>query len=213
MPEMDGLALARALRARGVTMPLVLLSSLGSRVDEGAFDATLTKPVKPSQLFDAILGVLAPVRAAQPAVRVRADAGFDRTLGARAPLRILLAEDNAINQKVAVRVLERLGYRTDLAGNGLEVLEALERQPYDVVLLDVQMPEMDGLTAARAIRARWPDRPVRLIAMTANALEGDRDACLAAGMDDYLAKPVRLETLDEALAHATPAPVAAPPAA
>jgi len=115
-------------------------------------------------------------------------------------LKILLAEDNPVNQKVALRILGKLGYRADVASNGLEVLAALEREPYDVVLMDVQMPEMDGLDASRRICSRWPagSRP-RIIAMTANAMIEDREACFAAGMDDYLAKPVRSEELADAL--------------
>ena len=127
------------------------------------------------------------------------------------PLRILLAEDNSINQKVALLLLERLGYAADVAANGLETLAALRRQDYDVVLMDVQMPEMDGLEAARRIVAEPPrGRRPRIIAMTANALRRDRDACLAAGMDDYLSKPILLEDLRAALVrtHAIPAGVA-----
>jgi CheY-like chemotaxis protein/HPt (histidine-containing phosphotransfer) domain-containing protein len=118
-------------------------------------------------------------------------------------LRILLAEDNAVNQKVALRLLDQLGYRADVTSNGLEALEALERQPYDVVLMDVQMPELDGLDASRLLCERWPAevRP-RIIAMTANALPEDREACFAAGMDDYLAKPIRPNELGEALSRA-----------
>jgi CheY-like chemotaxis protein len=120
-------------------------------------------------------------------------------------LRILLAEDNAMNQKVALRLLERLGYRADVATNGLEAIEALERQPYDVVLMDVQMPELDGLDATRRIGERWPaeTRP-HIIAMTANALPEDREACFAAGMNDYVAKPIRAEELAAALKRARP---------
>ena len=124
----------------------------------------------------------------------------DPHMAARHPLRILLAEDNLVNQKLALRLLSQMGYRADVAANGIEVIESLERQPYDVVLMDVQMPEMDGLEATRRIVARWPDgqRP-RIIAMTANAMQGDREACLAAGMDDYITKPVRSDELVRSL--------------
>src|SRR5205814_4841143 len=125
---------------------------------------------------------------------------FDALLGQRLPLRILLVEDNTVNQKLALRLLERMGYRADVAGNGLEALEALQRQNYDVILMDVQMPEMDGLEASRAIHESWPaeQRP-RIVAMTANAMQGDRAECLAAGMDDYLTKPIQVKALQEAL--------------
>ncbi len=109
-------------------------------------------------------------------------------------LRILLAEDNPVNQKVAVQMLKKIGYDADIAANGLEVLQALERQPYDVILMDIQMPEMDGLEAAKIIRARWHDAP-KIIAITAYALEGDRDRCLNVGMDDYISKPIQMEEL------------------
>jgi PAS domain S-box-containing protein len=114
------------------------------------------------------------------------------------PLRILLAEDNAINQKVALQILKKIGYEADVAANGLEVLQALERQHYDVILMDIQMPEMDGLEAAKRIHERWPNRP-KIIAITAYALEGDKERCLSAGMDDYISKPVQLEELRSAL--------------
>jgi CheY-like chemotaxis protein/HPt (histidine-containing phosphotransfer) domain-containing protein len=126
---------------------------------------------------------------------------FDEELGTRHPLRILLAEDNVVNQRLAVRLLEKLGYRTDIAGNGLEAIEALERQTYDLLLSDVQMPEMDGLEATRRIIERWSgDRP-RIVAMTAEAMAGDRERCLAAGMDDYITKPIRVDELVAAIEH------------
>jgi CheY-like chemotaxis protein len=111
-----------------------------------------------------------------------------------------LAEDNVVNQKVAIRILEKMGYRIDVAANGLEVLDALRRRPYDAILMDVQMPEMDGLETTRQIRGEWPagSQP-RIIAMTANAMQGDREAYLAAGMDDYVSKPIRIHELQSAL--------------
>jgi CheY-like chemotaxis protein len=125
---------------------------------------------------------------------------MDAGMAERHPLRILLAEDNVVNQKLALRLLQQMGYRADVAGNGIEAIECIERQPYDVVLMDVQMPEMDGLEASRRITARWPvgERP-RIIAMTANAMQGDREECLASGMDDYVTKPIRVDTLVQAL--------------
>ena len=204
MPEMDGIALARQLRARYAALPLVLFSSLGRREvgdGEGLFDAYLAKPIRQSHLFDTLVGLLAgdagPSRGAaeQAAARSRQ--------ATRHPLRILLAEDNVVNQKLALRLLQQMGYRADLASNGIEAIESVQRQTYDVVLMDVQMPEMDGLEASRQITARWepPERP-RIIAMTANAMQGDRDMCLAAGMDDYLTKPIRVERLVEVLNQA-----------
>ena len=201
MPEMDGLTLAREIRRRcgPRALPLILLSSVGRGAsDADLFDATLTKPVKPSQLFDVLVGVINPQQGLGRERRGVAEE-IDGGLAARLPLRILLAEDNVVNQKVALRVLERLGYRADVAANGLEVLEALARQPYDLVFMDVQMPEMDGLAAAREICRRWPALRPRMVAMTANAMQGDREECMAAGMDDYVSKPVRVQDLQAAL--------------
>jgi CheY-like chemotaxis protein len=136
-----------------------------------------------------------------PKVKPTMDAGMAQ----RHPLRILLAEDNVVNQKLALRLLQQMGYRADVASNGVEAIQCVERQPYDVVLMDVQMPEMDGLEASRQITAKWPpsQRP-RIVAMTANAMQGDREDCLAAGMDDYVTKPIRVDALVEALTN-TPA--------
>jgi PAS domain S-box-containing protein len=203
MPEMDGLALAGEIRRHRDQreLPLVLLTSLGrlpGAQSAGPFAVQLAKPVKASQLYNALLKALAPHVEGQAAETIPGDAKL-----ATSSLRILLAEDNAVNQKVALRLLDQLGYRADVAGNGLEALDALERRSYDVVLMDVQMPELDGLDASRQICERWSagERP-RIIAMTANALPEDREACFAAGMDDYVAKPIRPEELAEALGRA-----------
>jgi CheY-like chemotaxis protein len=202
MPEMDGVALARAMREAAPTLPRVLFSSLGRReagVEEGLFDAFLGKPVHQSQLFDTLVGLLAREEAPKAAA-APARSAIDPEMGRRHPLRILVAEDNVVNQKLALRLLQQMGYRADLAANGIEAVESVGRQAYDVVLMDVQMPEMDGLEATRRICERWGahERP-RIVAMTANALQGDRDMCLAAGMDDYLTKPIRVDRLVEAL--------------
>ena len=137
--------------------------------------------------------------AAPPAKNEATKAAMDPSMATRHPLRILLAEDNLVNQKLAIRLLRQMGYDADLAANGLDAITAIERQPYDVVLMDVQMPEMDGLDATREIVKRWPDDRPRIVAMTANAMQGDREACLAAGMDDYVTKPIRVDALVDAL--------------
>ncbi len=168
----------------------------------------LRRPVRRDALRNALLDALG----FQVAPSVGENAAGEQHWVKPPALRILLAEDNVINQLVAVRTLERLGYRADLAANGLEVLEAVARQPYDIVLMDVQMPELDGLDATRRIVAGWysGERP-RIIAMTANAMSGDRERCLAAGMDDYISKPVRMEELEAALLRHTPPQREPPP--
>ncbi len=207
MPDMDGIALAAAIRADrdAATLPLVMLTSMGRREqgDQTQFAAFLAKPIKQSQLHDVLMSIFdAMPRKATPIVAAR---HLDPDLAARMPLRILLAEDNMVNQKLAVQLLTKMGYRPDVAGNGLEAIQALDRQPYDVVLMDVQMPEMDGLEATRRICQRWPRaaRPF-IIAMTADAMQGDREKCLNAGMDDYVTKPVQVVALVEALKRARP---------
>ena len=201
MPEMDGAQLAARIRAAGHTLPLVLFTSLGRREageDAALFAATLAKPLHQSALFDTLASLLGDAPVARKAEVPKPK--IDASMAARHPLRILLAEDNAVNQKLALRLLQQMGYRADVASNGIEAIECVARQTYDVVLMDVQMPEMDGLEASRRIAAQWQTgaRP-RIVAMTANAMAGDREACLAAGMDDYVTKPIRVDALVEAL--------------
>jgi CheY-like chemotaxis protein/HPt (histidine-containing phosphotransfer) domain-containing protein len=177
--------------------------------EENEIAAVLTKPIKASQLYDALVQIFAEERHAPPELDMAPGSKFDAEMAHRLPLRILVAEDNAVNQQVALSFLGRLGYRADVAANGLEVLSSLERQPYDVVLMDVQMPEMDGLEATRRIRDLPPVAlsagvQPRIIAMTANAMREDYDICLAAGMDDYVSKPVQVEELVEALNRCGP---------
>jgi len=204
MPELDGLTLARELRRHrdAQQLPLIMLSSLGGRPQDddviGEFAAFLTKPIKASQLYDtlaqAVGGIVPGVRAAP-----------EQRTSAPSELRILLAEDNAVNTRLALLLLEKLGYRADVAGNGAEAIAALRERRYDIVLMDVEMPELDGLEASRRIHEEWRDQRPWIIAMTANAMQGDREKCLEAGMDDYLSKPIRTEQLAAALARSAPA--------
>jgi CheY-like chemotaxis protein len=224
MPGMDGLMLAAEIRKlpTATVMPMVLLTSMGVRADSpdfaaAAFASCLTKPIKPVQLQEALLRVISGVKAVVK--KAPAVSKLDPDLAQRLPLRILLCDDNAINQKVAVRLLQQMGYKPDLSGNGLEALAALDQKLYDLIFMDIQMPEMDGLEATRVIRERQRDRSqyphykqsIIIVAMTANAMAGDREKCLNAGMDDYLAKPVRPEDVRKIIerwgaAAATPEP-------
>ncbi len=244
MPEMDGLSLARAIKADPAlaATKLVMLTSLGylpqeREWKEAGIAAYLIKPVRQSRLFDCLTTVLSeskPVPAPAPRPHPVPSATSARTVSdpGRKSVRILLAEDNVVNQKVALRQMQKLGYTADAVANGVEVLRALETIPYAIVLMDCQMPEMDGYEATRQIRQREISPASAsaaqrryIIAMTANALSGDREECLAAGMNDYISKPVRLEELDwalqrgcdflqsaSALAPATPAPALDPAA-
>jgi PAS domain S-box-containing protein len=205
MPEMDGLTLAEKIRTRydARALPLILWTSLMSRHDverSAAVEiaATLSKPVRPAVLYDMLVGFFE--RKPREIILPTYWGDIDRQMGEKQPLRILLAEDNAVNQKVALRLLEKLGYRADIASNGLEVINAMDRLPYDLILMDVQMPEMDGVEATRYIRSHWENkkRP-RIVAMTAHALEGTREWLIKEGMDDYVSKPVRIEEMIAAL--------------
>jgi signal transduction histidine kinase/DNA-binding response OmpR family regulator len=195
MPGMDGAAVAAEIRADPAlkSMVVILLTSAGrSEKPVQGVDLELVKPVRPSHLFDALHSLLSarPERAAARRV-VEEDASLPQ--GPHRSARILVVEDNAANLKVAVRMVERLGYRADVAGNGIEAVRVLGQVRYDAVLMDCQMPEMDGYDAARAIRRNEEEgHRTPIIAMTASALSGDRERCLAAGMDDYISKPVKL---------------------
>ena len=203
MPEMDGVTLAREIRrSKGrEALPLVMLTSLGQREINGReeFAAFLNKPVKASLLHNTLAAIFAGTEVTAES-RENEAPQFDAEMATRIPLRILLAEDHPVNQKIALLLLEKMGYTADVASNGAEAVEAVRRQHYDVVLMDLQMPEMDGLEATAVIRDQLPaDRQPRIIAMTANAMEGDRELCLAARMDDYVAKPIRVGELQSAL--------------
>jgi PAS domain S-box-containing protein len=222
MPIMDGLALARAIKADPALKDtaLVLLNLVGQamggdELKQAGFDSHVTKPIKQSRLYDALATVLRHRLPGSEADNVAAVAEAP-IVAATAPTvlpRILLAEDNPVNQRVALAMLQRLGYSADVVATGREVLTALERTSYDIVLMDCHMPAMDGEEATREIRRRERDpsfattwtAPLHIIAMTANAMQGDREKCLAAGMDDYLSKPVRPADLKAVLARWRPA--------
>jgi CheY-like chemotaxis protein len=202
---MDGISLAevvRKLRA-GQALQILLLTSVHLRAGDPRAAATgisvsVFKPIRPKQLLESLRQVFDPQR---PSLQKTASSSmFDPLLGSRLPLRILVADDNLVNQKVSQALLDKLGYRANVVSNGLEVLHALELQPYDLVFLDVQMPEMDGCSAAREILRRWSeeDRP-RLVALTGAAMLGDREKCMEAGMDDYISKPIRIVDLRSAI--------------
>ena len=207
MPDMDGIGLASELRRlpESVDMPLILLTSLGpksSRTSEGEtsnsfFQATLTKPIKQSSLFNVLASAL---DGTQQETRTPQDETIDTSLAERCPLRILVTEDNAVNRKVLLKILQRLGYEADVAVDGCEALEATAHKPYDIVFMDVQMPKMDGLEATRRIRSEQSDAQCPIIVgLTANALKGDREICLRAGMHDYVSKPVRIAQIQDLL--------------
>lgn len=204
MPDVDGYALAAKIREyRGPDeLPLLILTSVGDKL-EGLEDleiaAVLTKPVKRTPLFNALQCAL---NVDSGSLGKQDTADIRPTTSQPSQLRILVAEDNPINQRVISLLLQRLGYEAEVVSNGLETLAAMENSKYDIVFLDVQMPEMDGIEAAREICKRHSpgDRPF-LVALTAHAVEGDKDDCLSAGMDDYISKPIKIETLKKMLSR------------
>ena len=208
MSTMDGRLLIKQIRKNSAyaTMQIILLKSV---IDADTPDiephiiATITKPIKMRLLASALID--AATQRVRSKKRTTSHRAVDVEIAQKYPLRILLAEDNMVNQKVALLILKRFGYTADIAGNGLEVLDSLKRQSYDVVLMDIQMPEMDGVEATKRILTEWQSskRP-RIIAMTANALKGDRERYLAEGMDDYVSKPIRAEELASALKQVRP---------
>ena len=200
MPQMDVIALAKQIKNYNRSIPLIMLTSMGQNISHGLsssiFDAHLFKPIKPSQLHKILTSIFVVRESLKSARSTWED---EEAKVETKPLKILLAEDNVSSQKVALQMLKRLGYRADVAANGIEVLQAIERQPYDLVLMDVRMPEMNGLEATSIIRQRWPESGPSIIAVTAYALEGDREKCLHAGMDGYISKPIRIDDLSDQL--------------
>jgi signal transduction histidine kinase/CheY-like chemotaxis protein len=198
LPDMDGVETARRIRLKS-SVPIILLSSNGrieTGVNGGLFRFQIPKPIKQSALFEALQQVTGD---GARSTRLPAARRFDASLATRHPLRVLLAEDNAINQKVVLRMLEKMGYQADVAANGFQVLEAVDKADYDLVLMDVQMPEMGGVEAAQRLRQKLQAKRPFVVALTAEALEGDRDRLLKLDFDGYLSKPLRPEELQEML--------------
>jgi len=191
--SMDDAVYMTIERRNHLKVPFIGLEPLGRKVPPGLFQAVIAKPFKPAPLFQALQDILEKNESSGPVEKSETDEICGGSL------RILLAEDNLSNQKFTLQMLKRLGYRADTVVNGQEVLDALERQPYDVIFMDVKMPVMDGIEAAMRIRERWPEDGPKIVAITAYALHGDREKCLAAGMDGYISKPVRKEDLAEIL--------------
>ena len=205
MPEMDGFTLAKKIEKKcKKPLPLIILTSITrqkTRAGDPKIDAFLNKPIKASDLFNLLMSLTDAAPA--PKEKPKKHAKIDPEMAQKHPLRILLVEDNLVNQKIVLKLLERLGYKIDLATNGLEAINALNRQSYDIVLMDIQMPEMDGVEATQRIRETLPQKQQPyIVAMTAHALKGDREKYLSQGMDDYISKPISIKEVIAALKRA-----------
>jgi signal transduction histidine kinase/CheY-like chemotaxis protein len=203
MPGMNGVTLARKIRERTPT-PLILLSSSGEMItgeDANLFQIQISKPIRHSGLFNALLDIIGTESRQPPQI---SEKKFDRSLAVKHPLRILLAEDNSVNQQVGLLMLSQMGYHADLATDGESALGAVEKNPYDLILMDIQMPTMNGIDAARIIRDRLGAKCPSIFALTAEALEGDKERFLALGFDGYLSKPLQTHTLKNALKSVNP---------
>jgi CheY-like chemotaxis protein len=202
MPEMDGIELATKIKAQFPGLPIVLLSSIGDerkKQNENLFTSILTKPIKQQELFKAVTTAL------KQTSKKNLEPGAENqqhklcaSFAEEHPLDILVAEDNTVNQTVITMIMKKLGYTIDMVPDGLQAIEAIKRKPYHVILMDIQMPEMDGIEATRIIRNELSVQPV-IVALTANAMLEDREICLQAGMDDYISKPIQIEKLTEVL--------------
>jgi CheY-like chemotaxis protein len=199
MPGMDGISLSRLIHKQFPDIPIILLSSLGDERKEAyrnIFSSVLAKPIKQHILNSHVVSSLRKQRKAAP----REQAAEQKiTMAEAEPLNILIAEDNLVNQKIITHMLGKMGYAPDIAQNGREAVEAANAKKYDIILMDVQMPETDGLEATRIIRQHQQHTHPFIIAMTANAMQGDREECIEAGMNEYISKPINLNDLKNML--------------
>jgi signal transduction histidine kinase/DNA-binding response OmpR family regulator len=201
MPEMDGIELATKIKEQFPKLPIILLSSIGDerkKENEKLFTSILTKPIKHQELFRSITGSLKKTIGKKTAEVFQPQQKLSSLFAEQHPLEILIAEDNAVNQTVISMIMKKLGYKVDIVPDGAQAVEAAKRKLYQVVLMDIQMPEIDGMEATRIIRKEMDHQPV-IVALTANAMMEDRDLCLQAGMDDYISKPIQIEKLMEVL--------------
>ncbi len=206
MPEMNGIELARKIQSleNYKSLPIILLTSIGNKerldsLKDVNLSAFITKPIKQNQLYQSILSVFGKDKEFGNK-KSFPKAEIIKPIGENIQLKILIAEDNMVNQKVALKILDKIGFRADIVGNGLEVLEAIQKISYDIILMDILMPEMDGIETTKQIIEKYKqsDRP-KIIAMTANAMQGDKEICLEAGMDDYISKPIRIEEVHDVI--------------